>query len=193
MFYGNGQTHIETFNQLAQACSLYRGAYGQDKMQLIGYLPEDLLYDLTRNSFSGDMFARVKWVGIEMDSHLSNFQGGEEVKIHNYTTHVGQNSLEVCSIIVPKGNYCDNDRLQVYDGYHIAENARYVDSPCPVQFRVKSIMHYEEHDELFVESLKQLNRPFNDDKLCILPSFKAGGICCEDGSNPMLMAFPHER
>lgn len=192
LFYGNAQTLIDSFNCLARACAFYRAGYGKDATQLQGYIPEEILYDLTRNSFSGNRFCNVDWFPIEASKHASNFELHEEIKIYNYSTHVVQNSLDVCSLVVAKGNYCENDRLQVLDGYHIATDARYDGTILPVQFRVKSIMHHVEHDELFVESFGKLSRPLDDDRFCVLPSFRAGGMCGANGENPMLLAYPYE-
>lgn len=189
VFFGNGCTQIDSFLLYARALAFYRNIFGAQTKSTHVYLPEYIYADLMRNSFCGNKFAGAFFFNYEGDTHLSNYNGAEEIEIIGVETHCRANATKPLALKLKTTNLQINDRLQVLDSVNDV-NVRYKDTAAPAQFRVTGL----NKDIVYIDCLGDLSRALNSlekaDKLSVLPSFQSGGICLEDGSNKMLLVYP---
>lgn len=193
MFYGDAEVFIDDFHNLAKASALYRAHYKTKEMH--GYIPELVFLHLSSASFLGDTFLGVKYHPLsELGAHLRDGEILGDICIDG----VYQHNETKYNIICKRDNYFVNDRLQILDGcYNAPCNLRLKRedgelSPCPVQMRIIEANQTDKISCLTVET-GTLARPLipGVDKFCVLPSFKAGGICGVNGENPMLLVYPY--
>jgi hypothetical protein len=190
LFYGNATVKIEQPMHLLQACAFYREFYGRGK-SLKGFIPS-FEYDLLDLDGMHKNLGNVEWFPILADVHQSKADSNFEFKVQRYSViEQDDGHLHYC-ITCRADNISVNDRLQFLDGICDLPNLRFQDSVNPVQARIWLSEKDGDFVHLHILPEKQLNREIvvNVDGFCILPSFKAGGICDENNENAFLLAFP---